>query len=102
MKRSTRTAVVAVIAIGVAAVASFGVFRAIQNMPVREVEVRSLYQVVAARELAMGDLVTKDDVKLVPWPASSPVTGGFTTIEQVVNRGLIDGVVANEPLTEGK
>jgi len=102
MNRSTRTFVVVLIAVAVAAIASFGVFRAIQNMPVREVEVRSLYQVVAARELAMGDLITKDDVKLVAWPASSPVTGGFTNIEAVVNRGLIDGVVAGEPLTEGK
>jgi pilus assembly protein CpaB len=71
-------------------------------MPVREVEVRSLHQVVAARELAMGQLITKDDVKLVAWPASSPVPQGFTDIESVLNRGLIDGVVANEPLTEGK
>ena len=102
MNRSTRTFVVVIIAVGVAAVASFGVFRAIQRMPVREVEVRSLYQVVAARELAMGSLITKDDVKLVPWPASSPVDRGFTNIEAVLNRGLVDGVVTNEPLTEGK
>jgi len=102
MNRSTRTFVVVLIAVGVAALASFGVYRAIQRMPVREVEVRSLHQVVAARELAMGSLITKDDVKLVAWPASSPVDRGFTTIEAVVNRGLIQGVVANEPLTEGK
>lgn len=102
MNRSTRTFVVVLIAVGVAALASFGVFRAIQRMPVREVEVRSLHQVVAARELAMGQLITKDDVKLVAWPASSPVPQGFTDIESVLNRGLIDGVVANEPLTEGK
>jgi pilus assembly protein CpaB len=102
MNRSTRTLVVVLIAVGVAALASFGVFRAIQRMPVREVEVRSLHQVVAARELAMGALITKDDVKLVPWPASSPVDKGFTTVESVLNRGLIDGVVANEPLTESK
>jgi pilus assembly protein CpaB len=102
MNRSTRTLFVVIIAVAVAAVASFGVFRAIQRMPVREVEVRSLYQVVAARELAMGDLITKDDVKLVAWPASSPVDKGFTKIEDVVNRGLIDGIVANEPLTESK
>jgi pilus assembly protein CpaB len=102
MNRSTRTFVVVMIAVGVAALASFGVYRAIQQMPVREVEVRSLHQVVAARELAMGSLITKDDVKLVAWPASSPVDKGFTTIEAVLNRGLIQGVVANEPLTEGK
>src|SRR5436190_11163091 len=102
MNRSTRTFVVVLIAVGVAALASFGVYRAIQRMPVREVEVRSLHQVVAARELAMGSLITKDDVKLVAWPASAPVDRGFTSIEAVLNRGLIQGVVANEPLTEGK
>jgi pilus assembly protein CpaB len=41
-------------------------------------------------------------VKLVAWPASSPVVSGFTKVEDVLNRGLVDGVVANEPLTEGK
>ena len=102
MNRSTRTLVVVIVAVAVAALASFGVFRAIQRMPVRDVEVRSLYQVVAARELAMGTLITKDDVKLVAWPASSPVDRGFTKVEEVLNRGLIDGIVANEPLTESK
>jgi pilus assembly protein CpaB len=71
-------------------------------MPVRQVEVRSLYQVVAAMDMPMGTMITKDQVKLVPWPASSPVHKGFTTIESVVNRGLIDSVAANEPLTETK
>lgn len=102
MNRSTRTFVVVLIAVGVAAVASYGVFRAIQNMPVREVEVRSQYQVVAAHALEMGRMVTKDDVKLVAWPASNPVEKGFTKIESVLNRGLIDSVAANEPLTDAK
>lgn len=102
MNRSTRTQVVVAIAVIVAALASFGVYRAIQGMPVREVEVRSLYQVVATHDMAMGSMITKDDVKLVAWPASSPVSKGFTTVETVLNRGLISGVVANEPLTESK
>jgi pilus assembly protein CpaB len=102
MNRTTRTFVVVLVAVAVAGLASFGVFRAIQRMPVREVEVRSLYQVVAAMDLTMGTMITKDHVKLVPWPASSPVPKGFTTIEAVLNRGLITGVVANEPLTESK
>jgi pilus assembly protein CpaB len=102
MNRSTRTFVVVAVAVGVAALASFGVYRAVQQMPVREVEVRSLYQVVAVHELEMGQLITKDDVKLVAWPASSPVEKGFTTIEAVLNRGLLDKVSTNEPLTESK
>ena len=92
MNRNTRTAVVVAIAVVVAALASFGVYRAIEQMPVREVEVRSLYQVVAAMDMPMGTLITKDHVKLVAWPASSPVSKGFTTIESVLNRGLIASV----------
>ena len=102
MNRNSRTTVVVAVAIFVAALASFGVYRAIQHMPVRQVEVRSLYQVVAAVDMPMGAMVTKEQVKLVAWPASSPVSKGFTTIESVVNRGLIDSVNANEPLTETK
>lgn len=102
MNRNTRTTVVVAIAVLVAALASFGVYRAIERMPVRQVEVRSLYQVVAAMDMPMGTLITKDQVKLVAWPASSPVSKGFTTIESVLNRGLIDSVSANEPLTETK
>jgi len=102
MNRTTRTAVVVGIAVVVAALGSLGAYQAIKRMPVREVEVRSLYQVVAAHDMTMGSRITKDYVKLVAWPASSPVEKGFTTIESVLNRGLIASVVANEPLTESK
>src|SRR6266542_4030566 len=102
MNRTTRTFVVVLVAVAVAGLASVGVYRAIKRMPVREVEVRSLYQVVAALDLTMGTMITKDHVKLVAWPASSPVPKGFTSIDAVLNRGLIAGVVANEPLTESK
>jgi pilus assembly protein CpaB len=102
MDRTTRTIVVVGVAVLVAALASFGVYRAIQQMPVREVEVRSLFQVVASHDMPMGTLLTPNDLKVVPWPASSPVSNGFTTVEGAVNRGLIAGVVANEPITESK
>lgn len=102
MDRTTRTVVVVGIAVVAAALASFGAYQAIQRMPVREVEVRSLYQVVAVEDMPMGTLINKDHVKLVAWPVSAPVPNGFSEIERVVNRGLIAPVVANEPLTESK
>jgi pilus assembly protein CpaB len=102
MNRTTRTVVVVTIAILVAAIASLGVYQAIKRMPVREVEVRSVFYVVAAHDMPMGSRITKDYVKLVAWPSSSPVPKGFTTIESVLDRGLIDSVVENEPLTESK
>ncbi len=58
MDRTTRTAVVVGIAVAGAAAASLGAHQIIQRMPVREGEVRSLYQVVATQELPLGTLLT--------------------------------------------
>lgn len=102
MNRNTRTLLVLAIAVVMAAVASYGVYLAVRSMPVREVEVARAQAVVAARPLNLGAMVTKDDVKLVPWPAANQIPGGFTEIERVVNRGLIVPVAENEPLTERK
>jgi pilus assembly protein CpaB len=50
----------------------------------------------------MGARVGKDDVKRVPWPARSPVAGGYKNVDEVIDRGLIASVVENEPLVESK
>ena len=102
MSRNTRTFVVMAIAIALAAAASFGVYRAIKQIPVREVEVAHHSAVVASHDLPLGTLVTKEDVKLVPWPSSDPLPGGFDTIEKVLNRGVVAPVMTNEPLAESK
>jgi pilus assembly protein CpaB len=102
MNRNTRTLIVLVVAVLMAGIASFGVYMAVRSMPVREVEIARAQAVVAARPLAVGMLVTKDDVKLVPWPAANQVPGSFTEIERVVNRGVIGSIAENEPLTEAK
>jgi pilus assembly protein CpaB len=102
MNRQMRTFVVLVIAIVVAAAASFAVYRAVTNIPVRQVEIATAKAVVASQALPMGTLLTRDTVKLVDWPARTPLQGGFTRVEDVVDRGLIASVVENEPLTTNK
>src|SRR3984893_15747921 len=102
MNRRTRTLVVVGIAIGLASLASLGVYRAVQRIPAREVEIATTHAVVAARSLTMGTLLTKDDVKLVGWPARTPLAGGFTSVDQVTNRGVMTALAENEPLTDGK
>jgi pilus assembly protein CpaB len=102
MNRNIRTLVVVSIAVVLAAAASFGVYRAIKRIPVREVPVSHYSAVVASRDLPLGTLVGKNEVKLVPWPSSDPLPGGFDSIDKVVNRGVIVPVLANEPLSEGK
>jgi pilus assembly protein CpaB len=102
MDRNTRTLVVLLVAVGMATVASYGVYLAVKSIPERRVEVATAHAVVAVRPLPVGTLVTKDDVKVMPWPAAGVVPGSFASIDQVANRGLIVSVAENEPLTESK
>jgi pilus assembly protein CpaB len=102
MNRRNRTIFVIAIALVTATIASFGVYRAIQRIPVREVEVPSVYAVVASAHLPVGTLVTRDHVKLVPWPERNQVPGAFAAIDAVVDRGVIQPIGKNEPLTESK
>lgn len=102
MNRQTRALVVIGIAIVLASAASYGVYRAIQQMPVREVTVATTHAVVARDPLGVGTVITAAQVQLVPWPEASPVQGGFANVDEVVGRGLISAVVPNEPITESK
>jgi pilus assembly protein CpaB len=102
MNRNKRLALVLAIALSAAGAASFVVYRVVMAIPVREVEVASLETVVAAKSIPVGTIVTKDHLKVVPWPAKGRVPGSFTAINKVVNRGAIVEVAENEPLTESK
>jgi pilus assembly protein CpaB len=102
MNRNTRTLLVVAVAVVLAAGASFGVYRAVKQIPVREVPVAHYSAVVARHDLPLGALVTADDVKLVPWPTSDPVPGGFDRVDKVVNRGVVTPIMENEPLSESK
>lgn len=102
MNRTNRTLIVLAIAVAVASIASWSIYKAVQRIPERQVEVASVFTVVAARPLTMGTLLTPDDVKVVAWPARSPVAGTVADVKSVVNRGLIAPVLENEPVTESK
>lgn len=102
MNRRNRTILVIAIALVTASVASYGVYRAVERIPVRQVEVASVQVVVASSHLPVGSLVTADMVKLVPWPERNQVPGAFTAIDKVVNRGVVLPVGENEPITESK
>ncbi len=58
--------------------------------------------VVSSKPLPLGTRLQPEDLKLVTWPASQPVEGMFTHIQDCVNRAVITSMVENEPLLEGK
>jgi pilus assembly protein CpaB len=102
MNRRNRTILVLVLAVVLAAGASYAVYRTVSNLPVREVEVATMQVAVATEDLDVGTRVEKQHVKMIGWPAASPVQGSFNSIDAVVGRGLIQPIAANEPLTESK
>ena len=102
MNRRNRTLLVLLVAVGLASLATYGVFRTIKSIPVREVEVATRHVVVAAENLPLGTRVSKEQVKVVGWPAATPVEGSFASVDEIVGRGLIQPVQANEPLTESR
>jgi pilus assembly protein CpaB len=94
--------VVVGLAVLLAGLASFGVYRAIANIPVREVPIAQQYVVVAKESVPVGTLLSKEQVRLAGWPADSPVPGGFSKAEDVIGRGVTASIVQNEPITENK
>jgi pilus assembly protein CpaB len=102
MNRQKRHLVVLVVAVATATIASVGVYRAVDRMPVREVPLAHQSVVVAARALPMGTQLTERDVKVVAWPASSPLAGAYGAVADVVNRPLVVAVLENEPLVPTK
>jgi pilus assembly protein CpaB len=102
MNRSTRTLVVVGIAVVLAALASYSVYRAIKNLPEKKVPIAERFTVVAGQNIPVGMLLTKEMVKVIPWPANSPVMGGFAAPEEVIGRGVTSMLVQNEPIVETK
>lgn len=102
MNRNTRTFVVVGLAVLLASLASYGVYRAITQIPVREVPVAERFMVVASQNVTIGRVLGPEHVKVIPWPATAPVPNSFTKTEEVVGRGVVNDVFENEPITESK
>jgi pilus assembly protein CpaB len=102
MKKQQRTLIVMCVAVVTAAIGSYGIYRAVLQMPVREVEVASVPVVVAAQPLAMGTRLHANHLRVVAWPSRNPVAGAFADPKALVDRGVISPVAENEPITMSK
>ena len=102
MKKQHRTIVVMLVAVATAGLASFGMYRVVQRMPARQVEVDNLQVVVAAQSLPMGTRLHPNQLRTVAWPKSNPVPGSFADPKALIDRGVIVTIGENEPITESK
>ena len=102
MNRQYRTIIVMAVAVATAALASLGVYTALQRMPVRTVEVGTVNVVVAAEPLNVGTQLQREQLKVIAWPAKNQVPGAFADPNDVIDRGVIETINVNEPVTSRK
>ena len=90
-----RFALVLIFALVVSAAASVVLYRLIANQISSNKEAAQSKVLVAARNLASGDLIKEGDVKLADWSGTAP-QGAMTKVEDAVGRGVIEPVYSGE------
>lgn len=58
--------------------------------------------VVSSSDLPMGSTVKAADLHIVKWPADNYPKGGFAKIEDVVDRAVVNAILAEEPMVAGR
>ena len=67
-----------------------------------QAEVPTKELVVAKKDLPMGSVITAEDVRLVDYPEQAYPAGAFANIEDVVDRSVVNRVLADEPILAGR
>jgi len=93
-----RVFIVFALAIGVGSVFAFATYNYVQTAAGRTVKMETTPVVVAASSLDIGAEIDRDDIHVVDWPSGSLPEGAFTNADDVVGRGVIMPIVANEPI----
>jgi pilus assembly protein CpaB len=102
MRLDKRFIVVVTISLGWAFLVSAAFYHMARNSVGRRTAPKEKAVVVAAKALEMGAVINPEALKLVRVPEESFPKGGFSRLEDVVDRPVISPVLADEPLVEGR
>ncbi|HEY7169302.1 MAG TPA: Flp pilus assembly protein CpaB [Vicinamibacterales bacterium] len=94
-----RVLIVLVLALTAGGVLAFGTYNYLQKTPAQAAStIPTTPVVVAATDLDLGATLTKDDVRVIQWPANAVPQGAIKDPNEVVDRGLVLPVIQNEPI----
>jgi pilus assembly protein CpaB len=98
-----RVFVVLVMAIAAGGVFAYGTYNYVQGIqPTSTQAIDTKPVVVAAVDLEVGAEISRDDVRVVQWPAASVPNQTLSDPNLVIGRGLVMAMVENEPFLELK
>jgi pilus assembly protein CpaB len=94
-----RIFMVFVLAITAGGALALGTYNYVQQMPTAQGNaIPTQPVVVAATDLQIGAELQRDDLRIIDWPASAAPQGVFTTLDEVIGRGLVMPLIENEPV----
>jgi pilus assembly protein CpaB len=93
---------VLLIAMTVGAMFAFGTYRYVNARPANTEQMQTSTVVIAASNMDVGTALRAEDLRAIEWPAKSMPEGAFHKPEELVGRGLIQPVVAYEPILPSK
>ncbi len=93
-----RVFIVLALAVTAGGVFAYGTYNYVHNIPARTVSIPTRPVVVAASDLDVGAELTRDELRIIDWPANSVPRDSFSDPKELIGRGLILPVIQNEPI----
>ena len=93
-----RVFLVLALAVTAGGVFAFGTYNYVNKLPKQSASMATKPVVVASTDLDVGAEITRDDIRVIDWPASSVPQQAIADPKDVVGRGLVLPVIQNEPI----
>jgi len=87
------------IALAVSGMFTYWLSRRVNPVVHVKVQPKQMY-VAAGKPIDAGELLKPESLQLVEWPASSPLTGAFTRIDELAGRVVLYPLPKGEPILE--
>jgi pilus assembly protein CpaB len=97
-----RVFIVLVLAIAAGGVFAYATYNYVQNVPARTTSIPTKPVVVAATDLEVGAEITRDDLRVIDWPANAVPAKSMSDPKDVIGRGLVMPMIENEPFLDLK
>lgn len=77
---------------------AFGTYHYVQHLPARTVSIPTRPVVVAATDLDIGAELTREDIRIIDWPANAVPASAISDPKDVIGRGIVLPLIQNEPI----
>jgi pilus assembly protein CpaB len=92
-----RVFMVFVLAVTAGGALAFGTYNYVQK-PGKTVSIPTRPVVVAASDLDIGAELTREDIRIIDWPANGVPANAFSDPKDVIGRGIVLPLIQNEPI----